>query len=129
MNDMALESALRRLPEPSPPPGLPARALLRAARIEEEREAARRRVPASTSGTARRDRLSWAVTLTGLAMGAGAQVFALFSGESVVRLTPSPLRMDLAGSWEPGITTLVTALGIALWLAGLFGPADEAGGE
>jgi hypothetical protein len=125
MNDVALASELRRLPEPSPPPGLAARALLRAARIAEEHEAARHRVPASTSGTARRDRLSWAAALTGLAVGVGAQGFAILSGQSVVRLAPSPLRMDLIGSWDAGITALVTAFGLALGLAGILGPADE----
>jgi hypothetical protein len=120
MNDLSLESALKRLPEPSPPPGLAAAVLLRAARIDEEREAARRQAAALASRGAQIDRLSWTTVLTGLVVAVGAQVFALVSGETTVQLAPSPFRIVLVGPWDAGFATLAAAVGVGLCLAGLF---------
>jgi hypothetical protein len=135
MDDVLLESVLRRLPEPPPPAGLAATVLLRAARIDEEREAARRRA-ASASRSAPSDRVSWTTVLIGLAVTLGVQVFALVSGQLTVPLVPSPLRIELAGRWDASIETLVAAAGVGLCLAGLFrsvesrqdGSARKAGG-
>jgi hypothetical protein len=120
MNDLSLESALKRLPEPSPPPGLAAAVLLRAARIDDEREAARRQAAAAASRGAQIDRLSWATALTGLVVAVGAEVFALVSGQATVQLAPSPFRIALLGAGDAGFATLAAAVGVGLCLAGLF---------
>jgi hypothetical protein len=119
MDDLSLESALKQLPEPSPPAGLAATVLLRAARIDEEREAARRRA-GSTSRSAPIDRVSWTTVLMGLAVTLSVQVFALVSGQPTVPLVPSPFRVALAGRWDASLETLVAAAGVGLCLAGLF---------
>jgi hypothetical protein len=127
MNDEALESVLRRLPEPAPPAGLSAAVLLRAARRDEAREAAAR---AASDVRARRAhaRLAWVATLAGIAVSLGGQVFGLLTGEMPFDPAPSRIRVALVNIPSVGTAMLLLTLGLSLYLTGLFaviGKADR----
>jgi len=119
MNDEALESVLRRLPEPAPPAGLAAAVLLRAARRDEAREAAARAASEVPAWRARA-RLAWVATLAGIAVSLGAQVFGLLVGEMTFDPAPSPFRVALVNTPSLGTAVLLLTLGLSLYVAGLF---------
>lgn len=125
MNEEALESVLRRLPEPAPPAGLAAAVLLRAARRDEAREVAAR---ATSEVPAWRARLAWVATLAGIAVSLGAQVFGLLTGEMTFDPAPSPFRVALVETPSVATAVLLLTLGLSLYLTGLFvliGKADR----
>ena len=122
-----LDSELGRQPEPVPPAGLAAAIVARTARLDEEAPPAsgdQLRVPVAEAGS---DRLSWAATLAGLALGLGVQAYGLLSGASTLDSTSSRIGGGTNGLIEmpdPGTSVIVLAAGLLLYLAGFFGPVD-----
>jgi hypothetical protein len=123
----ALETELRRLPEPSRPAGLSSAIMARARQVNDRRAAAASVVqPAMVRS--RRDHLAWAATIAGIAIGLGVQAFtyatAGFRVDSTVqwfRVGPAGL-LDSAHLW-PGVLALTA--GLTLYLAGLFASVDS----
>ena len=111
----ALESGLKRLPEPEVPEGLTAGITARIALLDEEH-----RVPDAEAG---RDR--WALALVGVTVGLSAQAYRLAVGEATFHLTTPRLGGGMDGIVEMLPTTpavAVLAAGLLLYLAGLFAP-------
>ena len=111
----ALESVLRRLPEPEPPAGMAGAVLLRAARREQTREA-----PARETSEGSPARLAWVLALAGIAVSLGAQVFGLLAGEMTFDPMPSPFRLAIVETPSVGTAVLLLTLGLSLYLTGLF---------
>ena len=126
MND-ALDTELRRLPEPSRPNGLSSAIMARTRHVNDRRAAAARVVqPATTRG--RRDHLAWAAVIAGIAIGMGMQVFTYATAGFRVAATAQwfsagPTALLDPGHLGPGVLAL--AAGLTLYLAGLFAPADS----
>jgi hypothetical protein len=123
----ALETELRRLPEPSRPDGLNSAIMARTRHVDDRRAAAARVVQPATVRS-RRDHLAWTAIIAGTAIGLGMQVFtyatAGFRVDSTVqwfRVGPAGL-LDPAHLW-PGVLAL--AAGLTLYLAGLFASVDS----
>ena len=125
----ALDSELRRLPEPAPSVGLAAIIMASTARLEEQRAAASDDAPPIVTRT-RSDRLAWATMLTGVVVGLGAQVYSLLTGEATLDLTSSRIGGGIQGLIEVphgSPTVLFLAAGLLLYLSGLFGPLRGTG--
>jgi hypothetical protein len=126
MND-ALETELRRLPEPSRPASLSAAIMARTRHVDDRRAAATSVVQPATVRS-RRDHLAWAAVIAGIAIGLGMQVFtyatAGFRVDSTaqwIRVGPTAL-LD-SGHLGPGVLALAT--GLTLYLVGLFASVDS----
>jgi hypothetical protein len=119
----ALESDLKRLPEPPFPKGLAADISARIARLDEERAADASEPPRVAVAEARRDRLAWVVALVGVTVGLGAQAYGLVVGEATLDLTSLRISGGMDGIDEmlpesPAVAVL--AAGLLLYLVGLF---------
>jgi hypothetical protein len=117
-----LESELKRLPEPRAPEALSARVMARIAQVDAERAAA-----AAASAPApvepARDRLAWALLLSGFVVGLGAQTYRLVVGEGRLDLMAPRIRGGVEGMLQMVPATpavVVLAVGTLLYLAGLF---------
>lgn len=135
----ALDSSLKRLPEPALPESLAAGIMARMARVSEER-IARKAVVASTrsrpsatrvSMSAGRDVLSWVAALGGIAVGFGTQVYRIARGGGAIDLTTSRV-----GEWggllavpDASASTLLVAIGLSLYIAGFLAPLMRANRE
>lgn len=121
----ALESDLKRLPEPALPEGLTAGITARIARLDEERAADASEPPRVAVAEASRDRLAWAVALVGMTVALGAQAYMLVVGEATLDLTSLRISSGMDGVVEmlPASSAVaVLAAGLLLYLAGLFAP-------
>ena len=125
-----LESELKRLPEPALPAGLAERINARIAFIEEAPAPGisepSRTVPAETS----RDGLAWALALTGMAVGVGAFVYRLITGETAIDLVSPRTGGGLGGVVDMLPATpavVVLAAGLLLYLAGLLAATSGTG--
>jgi len=123
----ALETELRRLPEPSRPHGLSSAILARTRHVNDRRAAAASMVQQATVRR-RRDHLVWAAVIAGIAIGLGMQVFtyatAGFRVDSMVRwFRVGPAGLLVPGHLWPGVLAL--AAGLTLYLAGLFASVDS----
>jgi len=121
----ALESDLKRLPEPAFPEGLTEAITARIARLDEERADDAVEPPRLAVAEPRRDRLAWAMALLGLTVGLGAQAYRLAVGEASLDLVSPRMISGIEGAVEmlpasPAVAVL--ALGLFLYLAGLFAP-------
>jgi hypothetical protein len=122
----ALETELRRLPEPSRPDGLSSAIMARTRHVNDRRAAAARVVqPAVRS---RRDHLALAAVIAGIAIGLGMQVFTYATAGFRVDATVQWFRVGPAGLLDPGHLwpgVLALAAGLTLYLAGLFASVDS----
>lgn len=121
----ALESDLKRLPEPALPEGLTAGITARIAHLDEERAANASKPPRVAVAEASRDRLAWAVALVGMTVALGAQAYMLVVGEATLDLTSLRISSGMDGVVEmlPASSAVaVLAAGLLLYLAGLFAP-------
>jgi hypothetical protein len=123
----ALETELRRLPEPSRPYGMSSAIMARARQIDDRRAAAARVVQPATVRS-RRDHLAWAAVIAGIAIGLGMQAFTYATAGFRVDSTMQWLRVGPAGLLDtahlwPGVLAL--AVGLTLYLAGLFASIDS----
>ena len=128
----SLESDLKQLPEPAVPEGLAAGVTARIARIDLDPGEAR--TPRAgraqmTAAEARRDRLAWAAALVGLAVSLGAQVYRVAVGEVTLGTSLQTIG-GIAGLVEmlpasPAVGVL--AIGLLMYLAGLFAPMRSTG--
>ena len=126
----ALESDLKRLPEPALPEGLSASITARIARVDEERAAAALESPRVVRTESGRARLAWAAALAGATVGLGAQAYRLAVGEAALDLTSPRLGGLMTGVVEMLPATPAAAflaMGLLLYLAGLFAPLRDAG--
>ena len=129
----ALDSSLKRLPEPVLPEGLTAGIMARMARVSDERVArnavavanARSRISASrVSMSEGWDTLEWVAALGGIAVGFGIQIYRLARGGGTIDLTSSRI-----GEWggllavpDASASTLLVAIGLSLYFAGFLAP-------
>ena len=111
-----LESELKRLPEPALPEGLTAAITARIERLDEERAAGAGEPPRVAGVVAGRDRLAWALALVGVTVGLGAQAYSLVVGEATLDLISPRISGAMNG------VVAVLAVGLLLYLAGLFAP-------
>ncbi|MYA79040.1 MAG: hypothetical protein F4X39_00720 [Acidobacteriia bacterium] len=124
----ALDSSLKRLPEPALPESLAAGIKARMARVSEERNTrkavvvrTRSRTSASrVSMSAGRDVLAWVAALGGIAVGFGTQIYRIARGGGAIDLTSSRV-----GEWggllaapDASASTLLVAIGLSLYFAG-----------
>lgn len=125
----ALDSSLKRLPQPVLPEGLAAGIMARMARVSDERVArkavavanARSRNSASRfSMNEDRDVLAWVAALGSIAVGFGAQIYRIARGGGAIDLTSSRV-----GEWggllavpDASASTLLVAIGLSLYFAG-----------
>jgi hypothetical protein len=124
----ALETELRRLPEPSRPNGLSSVIMARTRQVDDRRAAAARMMQPATVRS-RRDHLAWAAVIAGLAIGLGMQVFTYATTGFRVDSTAQWFRVGPAGLLDPGHLwpgVLALAAGLTLYLAGLFASVDSA---
>lgn len=120
-----LRSELQRLPDPEPPAHLAADVAARIARLDDERVASAAASKHAAGARPWRQRLAWAAVVGGTAIGFAAQAYRLATGE----VAPSWLGIP-AGHVIEGVVpalslspaTAVLALGLALYLGGLFAP-------
>ena len=124
----ALDSSLKRLPEPALPENLASGIKARMARVSEERNAwkavfvsTRSRTSASrVSMSAGRDVIAWVAALGGIAVGFGTQIYRIARGGGAIDLTSSWI-----GEWggllavpDASVSTLLVAIGLSLYFAG-----------
>ena len=124
------EAALKHLPEPAFPEGLTATITARIARLDEERAAVVAEPPWVARARAGRDRLAWAAALVGVAIGLGAQAYRLVLGEAALDLISPRISGGMNGAVEmlpASPTVAVLAVGLLLYLAGLFAPLHDTG--
>jgi hypothetical protein len=122
----ALETELRRLPEPSRPDGLSSAIMARTRQANDRRAAAGVVQPETVRG--RRDHLAWAAVIAGIAIGLGMQVFTYATAGFRVDSTVLWFRVGPAGLLDPGHLwpgVLALAAGLTLYLAGLFASVDS----
>lgn len=125
----ALESDLRRLPEPALPEGLTAAITGRIARVAEERVGIARRAgtgepPGAAALTAVPNRFAWAAALVGMTVGVGTQLYRLVVGETAFDVV-SPRIVGIHGPAEmlsASPAAAVLAAGLLLYLASFFAP-------
>ncbi|MDE0164664.1 MAG: hypothetical protein OXL36_06165 [Bryobacterales bacterium] len=125
----ALDSSLKRLPEPALPENLASGIKARMARVSDER-IAQEAVAVANAGSrtsasrvpmsAGRDMLSWVAALGGIAVGFGTQVYRIARGGGAIDLTSSRV-----GEWggllaapDASASTLLVAIGLSLYFAG-----------
>jgi hypothetical protein len=123
----ALETELRRLPEPSRPDGLSSAIMARTRQVNDRRAAAASVVQPATVRS-RRDHLAWAAVIAGIAIGLGMQVFTYATDGFRVDSTVQWFRVGPAGLLDPGELwpgVLALAAGLTLYLAGLFASVDS----
>ena len=123
----ALETELRRLPEPSRPHSLSSAIMARTRQVDDRRAAAARVVQPATVRS-RHDHLAWAAVIAGIAIGLGMQVFAYATAGFRVDSTSQWFRVGPAGLLDPGQLwpgVLTLAAGLTLYLAGLFASVDS----
>ena len=135
----ALDSSLKRLPEPALPESLAAGIKARMARVSEERNtrkavvvSTRSRTSASrVSMSAGRDVLAWVAALGGIAVGFGTQIYRIARGGGAIDLTSSRV-----GDWggllaapDASASTLLVAIGLSLYFAGFLAPLMRANRE
>jgi hypothetical protein len=122
----ALETELRRLPEPSRPDGLSSAIMARTRHVNDRRAAAARVLqPATVRG--RRDHVAWAAIIAGIAIGLGMQVFTYATAGFRVDSAAQWFRVGPSGLLDPGHLwpgVLALAAGLPLYLAGLFASVD-----
>ncbi len=135
----ALDSSLKRLPEPALPESLAAGIKARMARVSEER-ITRKAVVVSTRSrpsasrvpmSAGRDVLAWVAALGGIAVGFGTQIYRIARGGGAIDLTSSRI-----GEWsgllavpDASVSTLLVAIGLSLYFAGFLAPLTRADRE
>lgn len=116
-------SKMTRLPDLAPPASLAANVMARVARLPDERSVVR---PAETSAvkteSGRGERLTWGWGLAGLVIAFGTYVRSEMAAGTLPDLTSSRIgHVPLVTmSIEPAM--LVLALGLLLYLKGLFSP-------
>lgn len=124
----ALDSSLKRLPEPALPESLAAGIKARMARVSEERNT-RKAVVVSTglrtsasrvSMSAGRDVLAWVAALGGIAVGFGTQIYRIARGGGAIDLTSSRVGewCGLLAAPDASASTLLVAIGLSLYFAG-----------
>ena len=129
----ALDSSLKRLPEPALPEGLAAGIMARMASVSDERitreavavASARSRTSASrVSMSAGRDALAWVAALGGIAVGFGSQIYRIVRSGGAIDLTSSRV-----GEWggllvapDASASTLLVGIGLSLYFAGFLAP-------
>lgn len=122
-----LDSELVRQPEPVPPAGLAAAILARTARLDEDPRSvshASHDQPQVLIAEARRDRLSLAATVAGVAVGLGVEAYALLSGAATLDFASSRIGGGSNAFIEvldPGPSVIVFATGLLLYLVGFLG--------
>ena len=125
----ALDSSLKRLPEPALPEGLAAGIMARMARVSDERIAGEAVSAASTrsrtsasrvSMSAGRDVLAWVAALGGIVVGFGTQIYRIVRVDGAIDLTSSRV-----GEWggllavpDATAATLLVGIGLSLYFAG-----------
>ncbi|MGD8330115.1 MAG: hypothetical protein PVJ49_11825 [Acidobacteriota bacterium] len=120
-----LRSQLQRLPEPEPPAHLAADVAARIARLDNERvtTGAQRGRPEPVRPA--REQLAWAAVIGGTAIGFAAQTYRLATGEVAPSWLGIPAGRVIEG-FLPALSlspaTAVLAVGLALYVAGLFAP-------
>jgi hypothetical protein len=121
-------STLTRLPDLAPPASLAANVMARVARLSDERSAFRPDAGTSLIGmeSSSSERLAWVWGLAGLVIAFGAYVQSEIAGGTLPDLTSwrigtvQPVTMPV----EPAM--LILALGLLLYLKGLFSPLRRA---
>jgi len=124
-----LEIDLQDLPEPSPPDRLSLDVMARIARIDEDRRRAAADQPTQPAAAdARRDLWAWGAIVLGVALGLGAPAYQLLVGEAALDLTSPRIGGGFHGVVEmipASPATAVLAVGLLLYLTGLFAPRSE----
>ena len=123
----ALETELRRLPEPSRPDGLSSAIMARTRHVNDRRAVAAR-VVQPTAARSRREPLALAAVIAGIAIGLGVQVFTYATAGFQVDSAAQWFRVGPAGLLDPGHLwpgVLALAAGLTLYLAGLFASVDS----
>lgn len=127
-----IEKTLTRLPEPSAPSVLSAAVMARLSRLADEPAPAHRVVPDATRHSGRersrrgRHLLAWAAALAGLAIVSMAWTFGRLAGGHWPGPISSPLAPRSLVSLPPDLSTaLGLALGLLLYLGGLFAPLSD----
>jgi hypothetical protein len=121
-------SKVTRLPDLAPPASLSANVMARVARLSDERSVVRHAAGTSLIGTesSSRERLAWVWGLAGLVIALGTYVNREIAAGTLSDLTLSRIgRLQLVATpVEPAM--LVLALGLLLYLKGLFSPLRSA---
>ena len=112
-----IERSLRQLPDPVPPPTLAPVVMARIAR-----EANRERGAAGVGAANRREPLFWLWMAAGFAVVLGVTVYGWRGGMPVPVLPSLRFGSSLALMPAEGPATLFVAIGLLLYLAGLFAP-------
>jgi hypothetical protein len=126
MND-ALETELRRLPEPSRPASLSAAIMARTRQVNDRRAAGARVVQRATV-RGRHDHLAWAAVIAGIAIGLGMLVFTYARAGFRVDATGQWIRVGPAALLDSGhleLGVLALAAGLTLYLVGLFASVES----